>query len=158
MTTENHKINSPLLYRLIDDSPDLQREKKNHAQIHLNEFYEQIRRNLENLLNTRLNYVVWSDDYDELKSSILNYGVSDFTLNYFGHKNAQIKLCQTIKETIGRFEPRIQKVNVVPIENDSDLERILKLRIECEVLLKPTSVPAVFVSSLDVSSHKFCLE
>ncbi len=158
MVKTAQKISAPLMFRLIDEAPHLQSEKKSGTQVLLNEFYEQIRQSLERLLNTRLNHIEWPEKYSELNNSVINYGISDFTLNFFGERANQHKLCQTIKEAICRFEPRIHKVQVTPIENEAGLDRVLKLRIECEVDLKPTSVPAVFESSLDVVNRLFHVE
>lgn len=152
------KITAPLLFRLIDESPHLQSEKKSGTQILLHEFHEQIRRDLEHLLNTRLNHIEWSEKYHELNNSVINYGISDFTLNFFGEKNNQHKLCQMIKEAMNRFEPRIHHVHVIPIESDTHLDRVLKLRIECEIDLQPTSIPAVFESRVDVANHMIHVE
>ena len=158
MDKTNQKINAPLFFRLIDEKPHLQSEKKSGTQISLNEFYEQIRQSLERLLNTRLNYIEWPEKYIELKNSVINYGISDFTLNFYGERANQNKLCQMIKVAISRFEPRIHKVQVTPIEQDAEFDRVLKLRIECEIDLKPTSMPAVFESSLDVANQLFHVE
>lgn len=152
------KISAPLLFRLIDEAPHLQSEKKSGTQVLLHEFYEQIRQDLERLLNTRLNNIEWPEKYNELKNSVINYGINDFTLNFFGEKANHPKLCQMIKEAISRFEPRIHHVHVIPIESDTPLDRVLKLRIECEIDLKPTSIPAVFESRVDVANHMIHVE
>lgn len=156
--TFKYRITPPLLYRLIDEAPHLKHESKEEQEFSLTQFYDQICQNIENILNARQNYIKWPNELSEIDRSVLNYGIEDFTLNYYGNKQNQIRLCQKIKEVISYFEQRIQAVKVEPVASDVELERILRIRIECEVILKPFPLHVIFESSFDITKQTFYVE
>ena len=66
-----------LLDRLIDEEPDDSREPpKSRSQL-LRELKQSIRRDLENLLNTRQRCRSWPENFDELTVSLVSYGIPD---------------------------------------------------------------------------------
>jgi type VI secretion system protein ImpF len=144
--TAKQKINSPLLYRLLDEDPDKQQEKISRRFIDLNGLEQDIRNNLEMILNTRFCGLEWPEHLSELKQSVLNYGIADFS---------QMQLCRNIKETLERFEPRLQFVKVSLLDDEVELDRILKIRIEGVINIAPSPIPAVFESCLDITKQQF---
>jgi len=84
---ETKKIKAPLLMRLLDNDPYAITEKTVLKSIDTIELYNDIRINLQNILNARVLGVIWPSHFAEIKQSILNYGITDFTHSYFGNKN-----------------------------------------------------------------------
>lgn len=152
------KISAPLLYRLLDDEPEKTSEKISRRFIDINKLHRDIRANLEMLLNTRFCGLIWPGYLVELEESVLNYGVEDFTQTYFSNKSRQTQLCHSIKQIVQHFEPRLRSVSVGLLDNDLELERMLKVRIEGMIHIKPKPVPAVFESCLDVTRQEFEFE
>ncbi len=75
-----------------------------------------VRRDLENLLNTRLGITV-SDEYPEVVDSIVNYGIPDFaSVNCTSHAHRE-QIGRRIDEVIERFEPRLRDVRAQVIED-----------------------------------------
>jgi type VI secretion system protein ImpF len=156
INTANQKIIAPLLSRLIDDEPDKKYERNSHQFIDVNKLHQDIRDNLEMILNTKFCGLIWPDSLSFLNHSVLAYGISDFTSTFVNNKRKQQQMCQNIKETINRFEPRLQAVDVVLLEDDKDnLERVLRFRIEAMINIRPSPVPAVFESCLDTCKQEF---
>ena len=128
-STQKNGINSSLFYRLIDDEPHLKKDRKSHQQMSERELHEEIRSNLESILNTRSEMIFIQASLVCLEESLLTYGIEDFSRGYLGNQKSQARLYVQIKRAIERFEPRLQKVSVTPMDADSELDRILKLRI-----------------------------
>jgi type VI secretion system protein ImpF len=120
----------PLLDRLIDDAPDVQRD----APVSLAEaaalLRRSVRRDIEALLNARRRWRSWPEGYDELAASPVGYGITDFAAGAFNDPAERDRLRSQIEQTIRRFEPRLAQVHVVLIDGDNTLDPTLRLRIE----------------------------
>ena len=73
-----------IIDRLIDLEPlNLSEPAKSQGQV-VFEMKISLRRDLENLLNTRWSCISWPPDYEELDLSLINYGIPDFTGGVWG--------------------------------------------------------------------------
>src|SRR5262249_55451052 len=88
-----------LLDRLLDDD-DPQRS-------HLRGLEQAVRRDLENLLNTRSRNVLWGTHLEELDQSLLSYGLPDFTSVSLVSATDRQKFCRLIEGIIRQNEPRL---------------------------------------------------
>lgn len=149
------KIKAPLMTLLLDDNPQDMTEKNITKSINVAQLYEDIRINLQRILNTRILGVHWPNHYDQLTQSILNYGIDDFTHSYFGTKQSQQELCKRLSDIIATYEPRLCAVQVEALESDIAIDRLLKIRIEADINLVPTPIPAIFESCLDIANQYF---
>ena len=68
-----------MLDRLIDHEPEVRRESPRSRNQVLRELKQSVRRDLENLLNTRVRCVPLPPELKELKQSLVNYGIPDLT-------------------------------------------------------------------------------
>src|SRR5687767_8128335 len=71
-----------MLDRLLDDEPGVSREAAKDDVKTLREIKDSVRRDLENLLNTRARCLSWPPSLEELPASLVNYGLPDFTNIY----------------------------------------------------------------------------
>ena len=78
----------------------------------LRELKQSLRRDLENLLNTRRRCQGWPDDLDEWNVSLVNYGIPDIAGADLGSAENREEFRRAVDETIRRFEPRFQSVYV----------------------------------------------
>ena len=145
------KISIPVFDRL---TVDFSRQSSSEQYISLNELYEIIRRDLEQLLNTRKSLIAWSEHYHHLDQSVLSYGIPDFTALHATEKS-QLQLCQQIQAAIVQHEPRLQQVSVNMRDDAEQIDRVLQLRIEATINLQPKPTAAVFESCFDVISQTF---
>lgn len=146
---------APLLYRLIDESPESTIEKHPGQSIELTILYECLRHDLEQLLNSRHTGIRWHSEYRELAHSLLNYGIADFTHHHFANREAQQALCQHIQTVITQFEPRLQHVKVHLIDHDTTIDRDLQIHIDAQLNSAPTPVNASFESTLNIVQQDF---
>jgi len=121
----------------------------------LREIKEGIRRDIEDLLNTRWRPTAWPAALDELDASLVNYGIPDFTGTNLGSPTSQEEFSRVIVEAIRRFEPRLRDVTVKLVKSGDSLDRILRFRIEAVLRVEPAPEPIAFDSSLEPMTATF---
>ena len=145
-----------LLDRLMDDDPSSHLEiAKSQAQ-QIADIKEYVRRDLENLLNTRLRRFQQIDQYPELKTSLANYGLQDFSQIPVESESDQQIFAANIRDIIQRFEPRFKNVQVEVVENGENYQRTLYVKISAVLRLDPDPVPVIYdsrVHLIDRSLH-----
>jgi len=147
-----------LLDRLLDDEPGVSREvAKSRHQI-MREMKQSVRRDLENLLNTRRRCISWPENLTELKRSLVSYGIPDVTGGSLGSSRSKQEFCREIEEVIRAFEPRFKTVKVRPLENSDPLDRTLRFRIDALLIADPAPEPVVFDSALEPGTGNFAVQ
>lgn len=147
--SEDQPLVASILDRLIDDDPGNSREPpKSRGQV-LRELKNSVRRDLEDLLNTRWRCESWPVNLQELEFSLANYGIPDFTGLNMGSRENRDELRHTVEEVIRRFEPRFQRVKVSLQQNADPQDRTLRLRIDALLHAEPAPEPVVFDSQLE---------
>lgn len=138
-----------VLDRLIDDEPDTNREPpKSRTQV-LRELRVSVRRDLENLLNTRQRVVSPPAGLSELQKSLVNYGIPDFKDLTMTSTRGREKLRALIENVIRTYEPRFKTVRVELIENSEPLDRTVRFRVDALLYAEPAPEPVVFDSALE---------
>ncbi len=148
-------ITASLLHRLIDNEPHQVQEQGEGYIIDYACLQQEIRKNLENVLNTRLNLFNFPHQYPLIKTSILNYGMPNFSRQYYVTVQKQRELCENIKSVIEAYEPRLQNVKVHVMSIEAKEYCSLVIRIQGLIPMRLDSKQAVFESNLDISSYQF---
>ena len=151
----DQQLTPSLLDRLLDDEPGNQREAVKQRHQVLREMKLSVRRDLENLGNPRWRCVSWPPNLEELETSLVNYGIPDFTGIRFASANTQDELRSILEAVIRRFEPRFSKVRVELITNADSLDRTLRFRIDAMLHAEPVVEPVVFDTTLKTSTGDF---
>jgi type VI secretion system protein ImpF len=130
-----------ILDRLLDDEPDSHVESaRSRAQL-LRDLKQCVRRDLENLLNSRWRCSIWPPDLDQLDSSLLNYGTPDFSGVNMGSAAAREELRGVLEKIIRRFEPRFKRVSVRLLDNSDGARPDRTLRFQIDGLLHAEPAP-----------------
>lgn len=137
-----------LLDRLIDEEPEVGLEPIKPAAALLQDIKANIRRDLECLLNTRLYRPLDLARYPELQSSVVNYGLPDFSTVLLGSAEHREGFRQAIRATIERFEPRLRRVQVEISPSGEEHDRTLYLKITGLLMVEPDPVPLLFDSRI----------
>jgi len=138
-----------VLDRLLDDDPTVTRERaKTRSQV-LRELKQSVRRDLENLLNTRWRLTRWPENLDELELSLVNYGIPDITGADLGSARRREQFRRIVERVLRHFEPRFKSVKVEMLENAESLDRTLRFRIDALLHAEPAPEPVVFDSALE---------
>ncbi len=145
----NQRLLPSVLDRLLDDDPSVTREaEKSRSQL-LRELKQSVRRDLENLLNTRISLYPIPEDLQELQTSVLNYGIPDFTGVGMGSRTQRTKLARIVQDAIQRFETRFKTVRVELVDDRGSLnDRTIRFRIEGLLHAEPAPEPVTFDSQL----------
>ncbi len=121
----------------------------------LRELKQSVRRDLENLLNTRHCWDTWPDEYEQLETSLVNYGIPDFTGVNMSLPSEREHLRKVVEKVIRHFEPRFKTVQVRLVANADDFDRTLRFRIDGLLYAEPAPEPVVFDSQMEPSSAVF---
>jgi type VI secretion system protein ImpF len=96
------------------------------------DFGASIARDLHVLLNTRREEFLVPPEFEQTASSIVNFGVPDFTKCGNLRSTAdQMRLCRWIEEAIRIFEPRLRNVAVRVVDNEN-VTPVLRFRVEAK--------------------------
>jgi type VI secretion system protein ImpF len=148
---QNQQLLTSILDRLLDDEPDNQHDSPKTANEVLRELRLSVRRDLENLLNTRWRCVSWPPDLDDLEVSLVNYGIPDFCGGNLG-ADAPTQLMNIIQTTIKNFEPRLRNVRVSLLDKTPRIDRTLQFRIEAVLFVDPVEDRVSFDSALEIAT------
>lgn len=147
-----------VLDRLLDDAPDASREPPKARTQVLRELKQSVRRDLENLLNTRWRCVSWPSGLRELEQSLLNYGLPDFTGAALGVARRREEFRRVIEKAIRTYEPRFKNVMVRLLDNADPADRTLRFRIEALLEAEPAPEPVLFDSALEPATGNFAVK
>jgi type VI secretion system protein ImpF len=148
-------IRLPLLAALIDDDPDTTTESRQSFRTQARQIKETVRRDLQDLLNTRQRALSWSKELAELDRSVLDYGIVDVTgANLASNERRNAFLAQ-IAAAIRKHDPRFQSVVITPTDNSDPQDRTLRFRIEATLRVETGPETAIFNFQLEPVSRRF---
>jgi type VI secretion system protein len=101
-----------------------------------------VQEHLQRILNTRQGNVPIADDY----------GIPDFTNLMSGFPESRRAIERTIRNTIQTFEPRLQGVRVVFLDQQED-KLTLSFQISAQLVLAGHKDPVTFESVLDAGKR-----
>jgi type VI secretion system protein ImpF len=145
-----------LLDRLLDDEPDVSVELPKQRAQKLRELKQSVMRDLEYLLNTRVSLRFYPDDFKNIETSVLNFGIPDFSGVAMGSRKQQEILRERVESAVVRFETRFKEVHVeLVIDPDNSLQRSIRFRIDGILHAEPAPEPVVFDSILSPVAGEF---
>lgn len=124
-----------ILDRLIDQDSGGTAWRRGYG---VEQMTDAVRRDLEDLLNTRQSHVGLAKDFAEIHRSIVAYGLPDLTsLNAFTPQQRR-DIGRIIEGVVIRFEPRLKDVRAVMLDPGSSKERSIKFRIDAKLCVDPS--------------------
>lgn len=147
-----------LLDRLIDDEPERERDTPSATGADLESLRAGVRRDLENLLNTRIVHEVSTERYPELETSVVSYGLPDFSSVVLGAPEERESFRARVQRTIERYEPRFRQVRVEIVPTGNEGDRTLHLKITAILLVEPDPVPMRYESQVHATDRMVRLE
>jgi len=147
----NAPLRLPLLDRLLDDEPKIKSEAPMTRSVSLARLKTAVRRDLENLLNTRRTPDYIPEGSVEILRSVYYYGLPDITSMPANFLYEQTKLLQSIETAVKTFEGRLDgvKVSLVPVTGQS---RILRFVIDGMLRIDPLPEHVVYDASIELTS------
>lgn len=150
MNENQQNVQASLLDRLIDLDPGVSHESVQQRTFNLRQIKGAVVRDLENLLNTRRHILSPPAALTELNSSLLVYGLGDFTSQNPRSPTVKQQLRQDIERTISKFEPRLRNV-MVQFESPNPNDRNLRFRISAVLVVDPIIEPVTFDTVFDIN-------
>ena len=152
------KLRPSILDRLIDNDPNNQAEVDLDQHQKLKQLRQSVRRDLENLLNTRMRVVEPDDEFIHLKHSLLNYGLPDLATVNISSVDKRREFVQHLERLLLDFEPRFKTVSVNYQENTDTVDRTLRFRIDATLYADPSPEVVIFDSILEPVSRTVNVE
>jgi len=136
----------PVLDRLLEQNRDADFRKSHHI---VRCIRESIRRDMENLFNTRYCIISPPEEYTNLDDSVLNFGLPDLsTINMTTFDNRN-EFCRRMEKTILKFEPRIKTVKVKTEASLDNENPTIHFRVEATLNVNPLQELIIFESLLN---------
>jgi type VI secretion system protein ImpF len=152
------RVTQSVLDRLIDLEPRVSTEPPKSNATSLADLKQSVRRDLEWLLNTRYFYDPGDGvGLEETIKSVAFYGLPDFTGVSAKSNIEQSRMTQALEAALRHFEPRFINVKV-SLEPISNVDRLLKFRIEASLDVEPAPEPVVFDTVLQMGSGNFAVK
>lgn len=114
-----------------------------------------LRRDIENLLNTRWRCKTLPPGCAALEKSLVNYGIPDITRLPGDLAMKEAILVHEIREALARFEPRLEGVDVERVPNMDDYDRTFRFRITGVLRLSSHVEPISYDTSLEPTTSAF---
>jgi len=149
--TQQERLQPSLLDRLMDNEPDITQESRSQRVLSMKQLREGVIRDLAWLLNTgNLQEVQDIDNYDEVLSSVVNYGTRSLTgLTLSNLKTGEVEA--TIRQSILKYEPRINSDTVkVKVNADKNAMGINAVQFEIEGELWAHPIPIQLYMKTDI--------
>lgn len=152
MRDSGARVKLSVLDRLLDDAPEMERDRPLSAADALKVLRRAVRRDLEALLNARRRFASIPKAYSELAQSSLGFGLPDYTSGAMNEPGAREILRADIERCIKQFEPRLLHVAVSLVESENDLDATLQLRIEALLHADPAPEPISFDTMMNAAT------
>ncbi len=122
-----------LLDKLIDTDPMAKEDRDFPAS--RTDLLTGLLRDLESMLNSRIGWKSIKEDLLEVRYSILNYGLPDFSSMPYSSQEGQKQLCDAVYHAIKYFEPRLTDPVVRISDTKNGIDRTLRLEISATCLI-----------------------
>lgn len=169
-TGNDIRVIPSVLDRLLDHEPEISSEPVPSRAQGLRQMKQSVRRDLEWLLNARQSSSVirnaehadgssstTSPVAHELQSSLIFYGLPDFSSASTLSVTDQRRISRAIESAVAKFEPRLSDV-VVTLLPMREIERALRFRIDARLRVEPAPEPVTFDTVLHIHSGEYRIE
>lgn len=149
---------SPFNRMLLDEAYAEELEKMRKPappSLSLRELRASVARDIETLLNTRRELLFdVPPEMEEVKKSILMFGLPDFTSYSLLNPQDRKTLRRAVEETLATFEPRLKSVRVT-LETRDQYDMTLRFRIDALLRTDPVPEPIMLNASLSVVNSQY---
>jgi type VI secretion system protein ImpF len=144
-----------LLEKLFDHEPRSIASPVVLRRLSVDELKDSVARDVENLLNTRVNLSMESmRGFEQCQRSLATYGLNDFVGRSLFSFEDRVFICRSIENAIGRHESRLKQVRV-NLAPDAQGIKMLCFSIGAVLVVKPAHEPVNFDAVLHAGSLKY---
>jgi type VI secretion system protein ImpF len=143
------EIRPSILDRLIDNDPTSSQDQDKSRVQYLRDLRNSVKRDLENLMNTRFRMQTPPEQFGQLEKSLLNYGLPDLATVNIADVEKKRQFIKNLEATLATYEPRFKTIKVIHIDNKEAGDRTLRFRIDATLYADPAPEVIIFDSVLD---------
>jgi type VI secretion system protein ImpF len=143
-----------LLDRLIDPDSGGTSWRRGYG---VEQMMEAVRRDLEDLLNTRQSLAGIPPGFIETEKSVIGYGLPDLTSLNAVTTQQREDIGRVIELIVSRFEPRLKDVRAVLTDAGSGKERTVRFHIEAKMCVDPAPEVA-FDTILELTTGHYTIK
>jgi type VI secretion system protein ImpF len=136
----NQALTPSMLDRLIDPESGGTQARSGYG---IEQVIAAVRRDLEDLLNTRRGIITLPEEFPELVQSPVGYGIPDFCSMQTSTPHQLATIGRLVEDTIRRFEPRLRDVRVHLVEDGRGAQHQLSVRFQIEARLRIEPYPDI---------------
>ncbi len=149
-------ITHSLVDRLIDDEPELSVELPEGAEESIEHYKLGLRRDLENLLNSKRPLLAAFDDDEALTRTVIAFGLKDISTEDLSSIGARERIRRMVAQCIRDHEPRLSNVQV---EMDgSPNSRGVRFRIIALLSLMRDQEAVIYDANINPSDRVIAVE
>jgi type VI secretion system protein ImpF len=146
------EVRTPLFDRLVDrdphhGEPHLQRELRPMRTLDRRGLRESVRRELEQLFNTRC--PIPQHRLVQRERSVIDYGIPDLSIFTARSHDDRVRIAQILREAVEAYEPRLSGPRVI-VEQVPGEELRLVARIEASIITDTVPEPVSFLTVLQL--------
>ena len=156
-------VTPSLLDRLTDDEPEKTQETRTERTYSLEAYRASVLRDLSWLLNStslEVRSMIDVSPYDEILSSVLNYGMPDLSgTSLSGLDTATVE--KTVRDAILQFEPRLvpRSLRITSVKGENKMSgNALSFEIDAELKANPISERVLLRTRLDLETGDMAVE
>ncbi len=139
-----------LLDRLIDPESGGTAAQRGYS---LEEMTEAVRRDLEDLLNTRQTQAGIPDDCAAVRRSVVAYGLPDLANLRAETEEQRAAIGRVLEDTVATFESRLRDVRATLVDPGDRTSRAIRFRVEARLRVDPAP-DVVFDTVLELTGGR----
>ncbi len=149
-------VSQSVLERLIDSDPKNQSPEMPQTRAQsVRQLKASVRRDLEWLLNTCRTPEPAGPEYEDVATSLYNYGLPDLSsLNWQSTRDRQ-RLCRMLEDALANFDPRLRHAKVIPMEALAGTQHVVRFQIEGMLDMDPAPEHISFDTVLQLTSGEY---
>lgn len=149
-------ITFSLIDRVIDDEPEKAVEPTLSEAEQMRRYKLSLRRDLENLLNTKQPPFMSAGHHGPLEQTMLGYGMTDLSTEDFASAAVRDRLRRVVLKCLRDHEPRLTEVEVEA--DESPTSRGVRFRITAVTRLADSSELVVYDANVRPSDKTIAIE
>jgi type VI secretion system protein ImpF len=119
-----------------------------------NQAADAVRRDLEDLLNTRQTFTDLPPDFVEARRSVVGYGLPDLVSISAMTPQQRDEIGRLLETVVATFEPRLRDVRATLLTDAEGGERIVRFRIDARLVMEPAP-EVIFETVLDRNTGRY---
>lgn len=151
-----NEVRTSVMDRLLGNTPAKEFTISNYSLY--DTIIQNVRSDLQDLLNTRKAPAPRLVESTGLKTTVLNYGMEDFAHFNPESDSDKQRLKKLLENLINTYEPRLKKVKVQLLENADKIDFRIRFHIDAVLCIEETVIPVQFNSVMDTSPTHFNIQ